>query len=119
MIESLANFCNVKFVKFQKRDNRTLLSSKEFNSPHPNPENSYGSTYGEHREFLEFDKDQYLELKKYAKEIKISFFATPFDFDSVDFLEEINLPFFKIASADITNMPLIEYVASKKKTNYF
>ena len=52
MIENLALFCNVKFIKFQKRDNKTLLSKKEYNSPHPNPENSYGKTYGDHRKFF-------------------------------------------------------------------
>lgn len=109
-----AKLCGANAVKLQKRNNKKLYTKKFYNSPYDNP-NSYGKTYGLHREFLEFDKNQYFELKKYAKEINITFFATPFDFDSVDFLEEINLPFYKIASADITNLPLIEYVAKKNK----
>ena len=113
-----AKLSGANAVKLQKRNNKKLYTEKFYNSPYDNP-NSYGKTYGLHREFLEFDKNQYLELKKYAKEIDITFFATPFDFDSVDFLEEINLPFYKIASADITNLPLINYVIEKKKPIIF
>ena len=113
-----AKLSGANAVKLQKRNNKKLYTKSFYNSPYINP-NSYGETYGLHREFLEFNKDQYFELKKYAKEIKITFFATPFDFDSVDFLEEINLPFYKIASADVTNLPLIEYVASKNKPIIF
>ena len=47
----------IDIVKFQKRTNKELLSKEEYNAPHPNPENSYGKTYGEHREFLEFNLD--------------------------------------------------------------
>ena len=46
-------FCGVDAVKFQKRNNKELLTAEEYNAPHPNPINSYGKTYGEHREFLE------------------------------------------------------------------
>ena len=44
-------------------------------------------TYGEHREYLEFGISEYKELINYAKEIEIDFFSTPFDFNSVEFLE--------------------------------
>ena len=46
---------NIDIVKFQKRTNKELFSEEEYNAPHPNPINSYGDTYGEHREFLEFN----------------------------------------------------------------
>ena len=55
----------VEGVKFQKRNNKELLSKEQYNSPHPNPYNSYGSTYGEHREFLEFDLDQCQQLQNH------------------------------------------------------
>src|SRR3954470_6474664 len=58
-------------AKFQKRHNKELLTAEQYNAPHPNPYNSYGSTYGEHREFLEFNLDQHSELKKYAESIGI------------------------------------------------
>src|SRR5688572_24314976 len=50
-------------VKLQKRDNRSLFTKEMYDSPYEN-ENSYGKTYGEHRDFLEFDRDQYAELQK-------------------------------------------------------
>ena len=56
-----------------------------FNSIY-NSENSYAKTYGEHREYLEFDESQYLELKEYS-DLGI-IFSTPFDFESVEFLEK-------------------------------
>ena len=77
--------------------------------------NSYGRTYGEHREYLEFNLKQYSILKKYAQKIDIEFICTPFDFQSVDFLEKVNLPAYKIASADLINTPLQTYVAKKNK----
>ncbi len=55
MIDSVAGFAGVKHAKFQKRNNKELLSEEQYNAPHPNPDNSYGDTYGEHREFLEFN----------------------------------------------------------------
>ena len=54
MIMTAATYCKVDVVKFQKRCNKELLTPEEYNAPHPHPENSYGKTYGEHREFLEF-----------------------------------------------------------------
>jgi sialic acid synthase len=97
-------------VKLQKRNNRALFTKEMYDSPY-NSENAYAPTYGAHREFLEFGHDEYLELKKYAKELGITFFSTAFDFPSADFLEEIDLPAYKIASGDITNTPLLKYIA--------
>jgi sialic acid synthase len=109
-----AKECGADSVKLQKRDNRSLFTKALYDSPYDN-ENSYGATYGEHREALEFGRDQYLELQKYAKELGMAFFATAFDFKSADFLEELNVPAFKIASGDLKSIPLLKYVASFKK----
>ena len=62
----VASESGVKIVKFQKRNNKELLSESQYNKPHPNPMHSYGDTYGKHREFLEFDIVQHKELKEYA-----------------------------------------------------
>ena len=74
-------------------------------------ENSYGATYGEHREALEFGRAEYEELQAYARELGITFFATAFDFASADFLAELDMPAYKIASGDLTNTPLLRHVA--------
>ncbi len=71
MIKVAAQFCKVHVVKFQKRNPMELLTPEEYNSPHPNPSNSYGSTYGEHREFLEFDLDQHRQLKEWCDELYV------------------------------------------------
>ena len=101
-------------VKLQKRDNRSLYTRDLFNKPYEN-ENSYGPTYGEHREFLEFDKAQYQELQAYAAEVGVTFFATAFDIPSAEFLAELDMPAYKIASADLTNVPLLRHVAAAGK----
>jgi len=97
-------------VKLQKRDNRSLFTQAFYDAPY-NSENAYGPTYGLHREALEFDEAQYRELKAYAESLDIVFFATAFDFKSADFLEALDMPCYKIASGDITNIPLIQHVA--------
>ena len=97
-------------VKLQKRDNRGLYTRDAYAKPYEN-ENSYGSTYGEHREALEFERPEYEELKAYCAELEITFFATAFDFASADLLAELDMPAYKIASGDLTNTPLLRYVA--------
>lgn len=58
----------IDIVKFQKRTNKELLTPVEYNAPHPHPENSYGATYGLHREALEFTAEQHKILKKWCEE---------------------------------------------------
>ncbi len=109
-----AKNCGADAVKFQKRDNKSLYTKEFYNSLYEH-HNSYGKTYGKHREFLEFGIKDYKKLIKYAKKINIIIFATPFDFKSVDFLSKLKMPLYKIASADLTNIPLQEYIAKKNK----
>jgi N-acetylneuraminate synthase/sialic acid synthase len=97
-------------VKLQKRDNRGLYTRAAYNKSYDN-ENSYGATYGEHREFLEFEEKEYRELQAYAAELKVDFFATAFDFKSADFLKGFDVPAYKIASGDLKSIPLLQYVA--------
>ena len=104
----------VSAVKLQKRDNRSLYTKDYYDSPY-NSENAYGPTYGTHREALEFGKSEYLDLKALADSLGLLFFATAFDFASVDFLEDIGVPCYKIASGDLTNTPLLRYIAGTGK----
>lgn len=111
MIQAAAT-AGANAVKFQKRDNKALFTEEAFNAPYES-ENAFGETYGEHREALEFGKEDYLELIQEAKAQGVDFFATPWDFPSVDFLEDLDVPAYKVASCDLTNTPLLRYIASK------
>jgi N-acetylneuraminate synthase/sialic acid synthase len=106
--------CGANAVKLQKRDNRSLFTQAMYDSPYIH-RNSYAPTYGAHREALEFGRPEYEELIRYAAEIGITFFSTAFDIPSADFLAELDLPVFKIASGDITNTPLLKHVAALDK----
>src|SRR5256885_3172996 len=67
LIES-AKECGVNAVKLQKRFNRKLYTREFYDQPYDN-ELSFGRTYGEHREALEFDTDQYREIQRHAREV--------------------------------------------------
>lgn len=105
-----AKGAGVNAVKLQKRDNKALFTRVAYNKPYDNP-NSFGSTYGEHREFLEFGWHEYVTLRDYAKELGLDFFATAFDIPSADFLGKLDVPAYKIASGDIKSIPLLKHVA--------
>ena len=102
--------CGVDAGKLQKRDNRTLYTREMYDKPYDN-ENSFGATYGEHREALEFGKPEYEELQAESARLDIGFFSTAFDIRSADFLAELNTPAYKIASGDLKNLPLLRHVA--------
>src|SRR6187200_283832 len=102
--------CGVSAAKLQKRDNRGLYTREMFDKPYEN-ENSFGATYGEHREALEFGKVEYEELQAESAKHRMAFFSTAFDIKSADFLAQLNVPAFKIASGDIKNTPLLKHVA--------
>ncbi|HLG54991.1 MAG TPA: N-acetylneuraminate synthase family protein [Vicinamibacterales bacterium] len=106
-----AKLAGAHAVKLQKRDNRGLYTRAAYEKPYDN-ENSFGPTYGEHREFLEFGEHDYRQLQAYAKELGVDFFATAFDFASADFLQDLAVPAYKIASGDLKSIPLLKHVAS-------
>lgn len=104
----------VDCVKFQKRDIESLLTRKERDREY-NSANSMGRTYGEHRKVMEFSKEQFFDLKRYCDEKNIIMSASAWDKKSADFLEELGILFYKVASADLTNLPLLIHIAKKKK----
>lgn len=106
--------CGANAVKFQKRDNRTLYVRSMYDKPYDN-ENSYGATYGAHREALEFGRAEYEAMILHAKGLGIDLFATAFDFASADFLGALDVPAYKLASGDLKNLPLMKHVAAFQK----
>ena len=100
--------CNA--VKLQKRDNRTLYTPATYNAPYDS-ENSWGATYGEHREYLEFGAAEYADLKLHAESYGLGFIVTAFDLPSVAFLARLGVDAIKIASGDIRSTPLIAAAA--------
>lgn len=86
-------------AKFQKRNNKELLSEEQYNAPHPNPENSYGDTYGAHREFLEFTAAQHKELKDYCQEKGIIYSTSVWDMTSAKEIAALKPLLIKIPSA--------------------
>jgi len=101
-------------AKFQKRNNKSLFTPTLYNEPY-NSENAFGKTYGLHREALEFGLNEYKACIAEAKKLNLDFFATAFDIQSANFLNELGVPVFKIASGDLQNLPLLKHVASFNK----
>lgn len=106
--------CGASAVKLQKRTNADIYTDALLSQPYEN-ENSYGSTYGAHRNALELTWDEYSACQVTAAARKVDFFATAFDEVAATFLHNLQVPAFKIASGDLTNTPLIAYVASLGK----
>jgi len=99
MIVTAAMFCKADVVKFQKRCNRELLTSEEYNAPHPHPENSYGTTYGLHREALEFTVEQHAQLKAWCDEAGIVYSTSVWDMTSAKEIAGLKPLLIKIPSA--------------------
>lgn len=97
-------------VKLQKRCNTALYTKAYYDAPY-NSENSYGPTYGLHREALEFDRAQYEALQVYSERLGVTFFATAFDLPSLEFLIDLGVSVVKVASGDLTNIALLKDVA--------
>ena len=103
----LAKDCGADVAKFQKRNNRELLTEAQYNAPHPNPWNSYGETYGAHREFLEFSVEQHKELKDYCESIGIEYNTSVWDVTSAKEIISLNPRFIKVPSACNNNFDML------------
>lgn len=99
LIEVAADYAKADVVKFQKRNNRELLTEQQYNAPHPNPANSYGDTYGAHREYLEFDVDQHRELKAYCEALGIEYSTSVWDTTSAREMASLSPSLLKVPSA--------------------
>jgi N-acetylneuraminate synthase len=105
-------FGNADAVKFQKRNNVELLTEEQYKAPHPNPTNSYGETYGAHREYLEFDVHQHAELKTYCEDLGIVYSTSVWDTTSAQEIASLNPEFIKIPSACNNNFEMLTWLCS-------
>jgi len=101
--------CNA--VKFQKRNPEVCVPLSQRNLMRETP---WGLiTYFDYRFKVEFEEQEYAEIDTFCKSLNITWFASPWDMDSVDFLEKFNIPCYKIPSAKLTDDKLLEHVRGK------
>ena len=110
LIMTAATYCKVDVVKFQKRCNTELLTPEEYNTPHPHPENSYGPTYGAHRDFLEFTLDQHRQLQEWCNEFGVEYSTSVWDLASAKEVITLQPSLVKIPSACNLNKPMLKYI---------
>jgi N-acetylneuraminate synthase len=112
-IDVATGFCKVRHIKFQKRTVRELLTEEEYVRPHPVPYHSYGRTYGEHREFLEFEIEQHRELKEYCELRGAIYACSVWDLTSLKEIMSLRPAYIKIPSAMNTRTDLLEHACSE------
>ena len=112
----VAAISGASYAKFQKRNNKYLLKG-DYNKPHPNPVNSFGNSYGKHREFLEFSISQHYKLFQHCKKRRIKYAISVWEVKSAEDMvkSKINLDYLKIPSACNLDFELIEYLLKKFK----
>ena len=103
----IASNCNVDVVKFQKRNSKELLTKKQYDAPHPNPMQSYGHTYGEHREFLEFNLQQHKDLKDYSESLGLIYSSSVWDVTSANEIISLKPRLIKVPSACNNNFEML------------
>ena len=105
--------CNA--VKFQKRTIEKVYSKDVLDSSRDSP---WGKTTREQKMGLEFDFEEYKIIDDYCKTKNIDWYASSWDLDSQDFLKKFNLKYNKVASAMLTNIPLLKKIAEEKKHSF-
>ena len=102
-------------VKFQKRDINLVYSKELLDSHRDSP---WGSTQRDQKKGLEFDKEKYDEIDNHCKQKKIDWFASAWDLNSLEFLDNYKLKYNKIASAMIVDLNFLKEVAKRKKYTF-
>lgn len=108
----LAKFSGCSAVKFQKRTINVVYKPEELAAPRESP---FGNTNGDLKYGLEFEFEEYQEIDRYCREKNIPWFASCWDEGSVDFIDQFDVPCYKIASACLTDDDLLRYTRSKGK----
>ena len=107
-------FRGADIIKFQSRNNKELFSKEAYDKNYDS-ENSFGKTYGQHREKLELTLNELKIVKKACKKYNLAFMVTPFDEKSLELISKVGVDIIKIASFDLGNLPFINLIAKKKK----
>lgn len=113
MIMTAAMYCKVDVVKFQKRCPKELLTAEEYHAPHPHPENSYGTTYGAHREYLEFSVEEHRQLQAWCEEFGVEYSTSVWDLTSAREICGLKPRLIKVPSACNLNRPLLSYLCDE------
>lgn len=108
---SAAKLIGADCVKFQKSCLKEKFTKAALNRSYDS-ENSFGRTYGEHKNYLEFSIEEYKILQGYASEQDIIFTASAMDIQSLRDLRNLNVPVIKIGSGDANNIPLLTEAAN-------
>lgn len=109
MIEVAAE-SNINAIKFQKRNPKECLSEEQYNAPHPCEMNSFGASYGLHREYLEFTIEQHKKLQEECKKRGIEYSASVWDLTSAKEVSTLNPTYIKIPSAANLNMKMLAWL---------
>ena len=99
-------------VKFQKRTVEVVYTPEELARPRENP---FGKTNGDLKRGLEFSFEDYCEISDHCDVKEIQWFASPWDVESVAFLKGFGVPFYKVASACITDKALLSAITTTEK----
>jgi N-acetylneuraminate synthase len=113
MIDVASSYCKVDVVKFQKRNVKENLSAERYSGPHPEPQNSFGPTYGAHREALEFDISIHAKLKEHCEKKGLIYAVSVFDLTSAIQCAELGSKIIKIPSALNNNYEILGHLCDK------
>ncbi len=100
-------------VKMTKRDLREELAQSQMNRPYDSP-HSFGATYGDHRNYLELTDEEHFEVYRYAKSLGLDFVETLCSLGCLSLLKLFTPDRLKVASRDLTNLPLLEALAETR-----
>jgi len=112
---TLAKEAGADVGKFQKRNPRELLTKEQYEAPHPNPDNSYGTTYGAHREFLELNLDDHRELQAHCQKIGLEYSCSVWDTTSAKEIIQLNPKLIKVGSPSNTHFEMQKVLRDEYK----
>ena len=112
---TLKDFCNIKYAKFQKRNIPTLFTKEEYQRPHPDTKNAFGSSYGKHRDKLEFTITQHKLLKTFSQKIGLNYCCSVWDIISAKEVSKISPSHIKIPSGSNLNFQIYDYLIKNYK----